>query len=281
MRQALVVPGGKVILAGYDTAATPLAPTSKTGKLRLPDRSAELAALQERLFAEASVGMTRRVLLLLQGMDTSGKGGVTNHVAGVVKPIGVQYTAFKKPTDEERAHDFLWRIRRHLPEPGVIGVFDRSHYEDVLVPRAHGELDDDELHRRYGLINEFEAEITGMGTTIVKCFLHISYETQRQRLLARLDDPQKRWKFNEGDIAERSLWSEYTLAYESLLEHCNTAIAPWFIVPSDSKRYRNWAVGELLLETLRHLDPQYPEPPLDLSSLRAQLAVQRTNSATG
>ena len=272
MRDALLLAAGPVVLAGYPTGARPLAPLDKTGKMtELISDPALLSGLQERFYAEASAGGTRRLLLVLQGMDTSGKGGVTKHVVSVFEPIGVRYTAFKKPTEEEMQHDFLWRIRKALPGPGIIGVFDRSHYEDVLVPRVHATVGADEVDRRYAEINQFEAELVAAGTTIVKCFLHISYDEQRNRLLSRLDDPTKRWKFNEGDLTERARWSDYVTAYETMLERCNTPAAPWFLVPSDSKKYRNWAIAELLKETLQELDPQYPDPHLDIEALRASL----------
>ena len=272
MHEALQLPQGPVVLPGYATDARPLAPADKSGKAsELVTDPTVLAGLQERFYAEASVGGTRNLLLVLQGMDTSGKGGVTRHVVSIFEPIGVRYTAFKKPTEDEAAHDFLWRIRRALPGPGIIGVFDRSHYEDVLVPRVHGLVDAAELDRRYDAIHEFEAQLVAGGPTVVKCFLHISYDVQRDRLLARLDDATKRWKFNEGDLTERARWSDYVTAYETLLQRCNTVEAPWFVVPSDSKKYRNWAIGELLKETLQALDPQYPDPHLDVAALRAQL----------
>jgi PPK2 family polyphosphate:nucleotide phosphotransferase len=272
MRTALRVPDGPVNLAGYDPAARPLAPVNKSGKAKKLRTDAEhLAGLQERLWAESTAGGNRRVLLLLQGMDTAGKGGVTEHVVGTFGPIGVQYTAFKKPTKQELAHDFLWRIGNRVPPPGVIGVFDRSQYEDVLVVRVHELVPESEWSTRYGRINAFEAELAGSGTTIVKCFLHISYETQRERLLARLADPDKHWKFNEADIDERAFWTDYVAAYEAVLEECNTTVAPWYVVPSDDKAYRNWAIGELLRETLEELDPRYPQPDLDLDRLRERL----------
>ncbi|MDT4933706.1 MAG: hypothetical protein QOK11_1598 [Pseudonocardiales bacterium] len=272
MRQALALVPGPVNLAGYDTATMPRAPRSKSGKLDLKAQAEPLTELQERLYAEATAGGTRSILLVLQGMDTAGKGGVTNHVIGLLEPIGVRYHAFKKPTEEELAHDFLWRIRKCLPEPGVVGVFDRSQYEDVLVPRVHGLLPEDELARRYEQINAFEAELVAGGMSIIKCFLHISYDMQRERLLARLEDPHKRWKFNEADLAERARWTSYIAAYEALLENCSTAAAPWYVVPSDAKKYRNWAVAELLRETLEELDPQYPvRDDLDIEALRKRL----------
>jgi PPK2 family polyphosphate:nucleotide phosphotransferase len=270
MHDALAVRPGRVVLAGYDSAATPLARRGG-GFGDVGNDRARLADLQQRLYAEAGAGSARRVLLVLQGKDTSGKGGVTNHVVSAFQPIGVQYTSFKKPTAGEAAHDFLWRVRPRVPDAGVIGVFDRSHYEDVLVPRVHGQIDSAELNRRYAAIDTFEAELAAAGTTIVKCFLHISYDVQRERLLARLDDPAKQWKLTESDLDERVLWSSYLTAYEAVLERCNPPHAPWYVVPSDSKKYRNWAVAELLRETLEQLDPQYPKPTWDRAEMQRRL----------
>ncbi len=272
MRSALRVAPGSVNLAGYEPDARPLAPAGKKGKAAALASDVEhLAGLQERLWAEATAGGNSSVLLVLQGLDTSGKGGVTEHVVGSFGPIGVEYTAFKKPTPEEAAHHFLWRIRRRLPRPGVIGVFDRSHYEDVLVPRVHGYVSDEEIQRRYADINAFEAELAAGGTTVVKCFLNISYATQRERLLARLQDPDKHWKFSAGDLTERARWLDYQAAFEAMLEHCTTPAAPWYVVPSDSKKYRNWAIAEVLRETLEELDPQFPRPELDVPALTQRL----------
>jgi PPK2 family polyphosphate:nucleotide phosphotransferase len=269
-----VVPeSGRVDLTAYDSAATDRAPggKGKTTKAMLA-RGPELAEWQERLFAAATGGDDRRILLVLQGMDTSGKGGVIEHVVGQVGPAGCRITSFKKPTPEELAHDFLWRIRKGLPGPGYIGVFDRSHYEDVLVVKVHGAIDADECERRYDVINQFEAELVEAGTTLIKCYLNVSFDEQRERLLARLDEPTKRWKFNEGDIDERQLWPAYQEAYAAALAATSTDHAPWYAVPSDHKWYRNWAIGELLMETLRELDPQYPSVELDIARLKARLA---------
>ena len=274
MRDALRLPPGRVDLAGYDAAATPGAPGGKraASKTMATRTGPELAALQERLYAEANDGGSRRLLLVLQGMDTSGKGGVIDHVVGLLGPSGVAVSSFKQPTAEELAHNFLWRIRKHVPPAGQIAVFDRSQYEDVLVVRVHGDIDDAETARRYREINRFEAQLTANGTTIVKCFLHISFEQQRNRLLARLDDPLKHWKFKENDIDERQLWSDYQLAYAAALENTSTEPAPWYVIPSDRKWYRNWAITELLRETLVQLDPQYPDVNLDVPRLRQRLA---------
>jgi polyphosphate kinase 2 (PPK2 family) len=166
----------------------------------------------------------------------------------------------------------MWRIRKRLPPPGVIGVFDRSHYEDVLVVRVHELVPESVWEARYDIINEFETELVANGTTVLKCFLNLSYDTQRKRLLARLDNPDKHWKFNEADLEERARWDDYQVAFSAMLERCNTPHAPWYVVPSDDKKYRNWAVGELLFETLQELDPQFPRPPLDVPALKARLA---------
>ena len=266
LRDALRVPAGPVSLAGFDPAARTLAPKTWDHDLD------QLQGLQERLWAESTAGGRRRVLLVLQGMDTAGKGGVVTHAVGVFGPIGVEYSAFKKPTEEERAHDFLWRIRKRLPGPGKIGVFDRSHYEDVLVVRVHDLVPKAEWEARYDQINAFEQELVDDGTTVLKVFLHVSYDVQRERLLRRLALPDKHWKFNEGDIDERARWDDYRAAYDAVLERCSTPAAPWYVVPADRKKYRNWAVAELLRETLADLDPQYPQPALDVPRLRERLA---------
>jgi PPK2 family polyphosphate:nucleotide phosphotransferase len=268
LRDALRVPHGPISTAGFDAGAEPLAPKARAKRHDL----AEMADLQERLWAESTGGGQRRVLLVLQGMDTAGKGGVVTHAVGVFGPIGIEYTAFKKPTEEELEHDFLWRIRKRLPRPGMIGVFDRSHYEDVLVARVHGLVPQQEWEARYDTINAFEQELVDGGTTVLKVFLHVSFGVQRERLLRRLARPDKHWKFNPADIDERARWDEYQAAYDSVLERCSTEAAPWYVVPADRKTYRNWAVAELLRETLAELDPKYPQPDLDVETLRARLA---------
>jgi PPK2 family polyphosphate:nucleotide phosphotransferase len=267
VREALRLRPGTVNLAGYDSSATPLAPNKKSQQKKGLTAQFDLASLQERLFAEH----TRSVLLVLQGIDTAGKGGVVTHVVGLLGPEGVTTTAFKAPTPEELAHHVLWRIRRRLPATGLVGVFDRSHYEDVLVPRVHELITEEQWRARYDEINAFEADLVAKGTTVVKCFLNISYTTQRERLLARLADPTKRWKFHESDIDERAYWSDYQAAFAGMLQNCSPDVAPWYVVPSDSKPYRNWAIAQILGETLTELDPQYPEPDLDLDRLRARL----------
>ena len=205
-------------------------------------------------------------------MDTSGKGGTLRHVFSAMNPAGVEVTAFRKPTQEELEHHFLWRIERRLPVPGEVMVFDRSHYEDVLIVRVRSLVSEDVWRARFEEIRVFEERVVAAGTTIVKCMLHISYDEQRERLLARLDDPAKHWKFNEGDIEERTLWEDYQAAYEDAIRECSTETAPWHVIPADRKWYRNWAISKLLVETLERMDPRLPQPDLDVEALKARLA---------
>ena len=227
----------------------------------------ELFELHQRLYAER----TRSLLVVLQGMDTAGKDGTVTHVMRNFNPQGVLITAFKAPTPEERRHAFLWRIRRRLPVAGDIGIFNRSHYEDVLIVRVHGLAPAPVIERRYRQINDFEGGLVKGGTTVVKICLHISYEEQRRRLIDRLKDPDKHWKFREGDIDERGLWDDYMAAYGLAVSRCSTLEAPWYVVPADDKLYRNWAVTMLLVETLRAMNPKYPRPKLDVPRLMKRL----------
>jgi PPK2 family polyphosphate:nucleotide phosphotransferase len=244
----------------------------KDGEAALKDEAKKLSALQERLFAAGKGTDKRSVLLVLQAMDTAGKGGIVRHVIGSVDPQGVQLHAFKAPTDEEKEHDFLWRVRPHLPSPGMIGVFDRSHYEDVLIARVRGLASAEEIERRYGEITRFEEEIAARGTTILKVMLHISNGEQKARLEERLDRPDKHWKFNPGDIDEREKWSEYQEAYEVALARTSTPSAPWFVVPADRKWYARLAVGNILLHALAAIDPQWPDADFDVAEQKARLA---------
>jgi len=227
----------------------------------------ELFELHERLYAERK----RSLLVVLQGMDTAGKDGTVTHVVRNFNPQGVLITPFKAPTPEEKRHGFLWRIRRRLPEPGFIAIFNRSHYEDVLIARVHNLAPDRVIERRYALINEFEKDLVRSGTTVVKLCLHISFAEQRARLIDRLKDPDKRWKFNEHDIDERAYWDDYMSAYGSAVTHCSTNPAPWYVVPANDKVYRNWAVTKILVETLRQMNPRYPRPRLDVPRLMKRL----------
>ena len=269
----LRLPAGPVDLASIETSASPgFSGGKKKGKAALFALGDELSDLQERLFADGVSGSERRLLLVLQGMDTSGKGGVLRHTVGLVDPQGVRITSFKAPTEEERSHDFLWRVRKAVPGAGYIGVFDRSHYEDVLIGRVRGLADPEEIDRRYTAINDFERELVDSGTTIVKCMLHISADEQKERLLARLARSSKHWKYNPSDIDERAQWPRYREAYEIALERTNTEHAPWFVIPSGKKWYRNLAIGGLLHDALRRMDPRWPAADFDVEVERKRLA---------
>jgi PPK2 family polyphosphate:nucleotide phosphotransferase len=233
---------------------------------------AHLGTRQERLFARARAGVDRRrLLLVLQSVDCGGKDGTVRSVVGAMNPLGMQLKAFGPPSEEERQHHFLWRIDRALPPAGYVGVFNRSHYEDVLVVRVRGLAPEPVWRRRFDEINRFEQALVNDGLTIVKVMLHVSYEEQRARLLARLDDPTKRWKFNPSDLDDRDRWSDYQQAYADVLRRCGTRAAPWYVVPADRKWYRNWAVANLLLAHLDDLNLEYPDVELDLDALRARL----------
>lgn len=266
------LPPGPVDLAAIPTDATQgFDGGRQEGEAALAALAEELSDLQERLWAEGTAGSSRRVLLVLQGMDTSGKGGVLRHTVGLVDPQGVKITSFKAPTPQEREHDFLWRIRRALPGPGYLGVFDRSHYEDVLIVRVHGLVDEETIRERYRQINRFESDLVAEGVVIVKCMLHVSAEKQKERLLQRLDNHDKHWKFNPADVDERARWGDYRTAYQAALEQTNTDVAPWYVVPADRKWYRNLVVGRLLLDQLRAMDLRWPSPDYDVDEQRRRL----------
>jgi PPK2 family polyphosphate:nucleotide phosphotransferase len=268
----LRLPAQPVDLTAIDTGATPGFDGSKSaGKKALDLLGPRLADLQERLFAEGTSGGSRRLLLVLQGMDTSGKGGTLKHVVGQVDPQGVTIHSFKAPTREELSHDFLWRIKGALPAPGMIGVFDRSHYEDVVVVRVRELVERRTWQRRYAAINRFEASLVADGTTVVKCFLHISKQESRDRLLRRLTRPDKLWKFNPGDIDSRAEWDALTQAYSDALERCNTDAAPWHVIPADHRWYRNWAITNILVEHLEALKVEWPPPGFDVEEQRQRL----------
>ena len=266
---------GAIKLAEYDSRATTGFDGDKAdSKKAMRALGKELNELQERLYANGEAETSdARVLLLLQGMDTSGKGGIIRHAAGLVDPQGLTLTSFKKPTPDELEHDFLWRIEKGLPEAGQIGVFDRSQYEDVLIARVRQLAEPGEIGRRYGAINEFEKAFTDSGGVLIKCFLHISADDQKERLAARLEDPSKHWKYNPGDVDERMLWDDYQRAYEIAIERCSTDWAPWHLIPSGRKWYRNWAVAALLAEKLRGLDPDWPKADFDVEAEKARLAA--------
>jgi PPK2 family polyphosphate:nucleotide phosphotransferase len=273
----LRLPSGRVGLADVPTdTPTGFEGGKAEGKAALAELGPELADLQERLWAGRTTGAQRRVLLVLQGMDTSGKGGVIRSALGLVDPQGLQITSFKAPTDEEKEHDFLWRIRKALPTPGHIGVFDRSHYEDVLIVKVRGWATPEEIARRYEAINEFERELVEDGVIILKCLLHVSESEQQARLAERLDNAEKHWKYNPGDLDERALWPEYQAAYETALERTSTQLAPWHVIGADKKWYRNLAVAQLLLETLRGMELTWPAADFDVGAEKVRLAAVAT-----
>ena len=265
-------PGAPVDLAEFDTGATPGVENRAQAESQLPALAARVGELQERLYAASAGGDSkRRVLLVLQGMDTSGKGGTVRHVVGQLDPNGTRVKAFKAPTPEELEHDFLWRVRNNVPDAGQVGIFDRSHYEDVLVAKVRKLALPMHIGRRYNTINRFEQSLADDGCVVVKCFLHISRDEQRERLLARLENPAKHWKYNPTDVDDRLLWPDFQDAYRVALERCGTDAAPWHVIPADRKWYRNYAVLRLLIEALESIDPQYPAGDFDVAEQRARV----------
>ncbi len=265
-----VKPGGKLSLKQYDPDDTGDYQKNDQGKGKAKAETAKLIArldgLQERLDANAS----RSVLIVLQGMDTSGKDGTIKSVMSGVNPQGCKVVAFKAPSKDELAHDFLWRVHREVPPKGYIGIFNRSHYEDVLITRVHGWVSDTVVKRRFNQVKVFEELLTASGTVVLKFFLHISREEQKERLEARIADPEKRWKWNSGDLEERKLWSEYRKAFEDVMSATSTEQAPWYIVPANRKWYRNLVVADRIVDTLESLKLKTPPAPegVDFTKLR-------------
>jgi PPK2 family polyphosphate:nucleotide phosphotransferase len=255
--------------------ATPPAEPKGWSRAEVARLGESLAAEQEKLYAAAEMGAgRRRVLLVLQAMDCGGKDGTIRAVVGAMNPLGVRITAFRAPTPDELAHDFLWRIHRAVPRAGYVGVFNRSHYEDVLAVRVRSLVPKRVWKARYDQINAFEASLVADGVTIVKIMLHISSDEQRERLLARLDDPTKQWKFNPADVDDRAFWPQYQEAYADVLTRCHTRDAPWYVVPADRKWYRNWAVANILLAHLAELDLAYPSADFEVATERARLVAE-------
>jgi PPK2 family polyphosphate:nucleotide phosphotransferase len=262
--------GKSFSLAGVDPDSTPgYTGTKADGQQLLAELDDNLAELQEKLFAESRFGGTKRILLVLQAMDTAGKGGIVNHVMAPMDPQGVQFKAFKAPTDEEKSYDFLWRIQKEVPAAGMVGIFDRSHYEDVLIHKVHGWATPAEIKRRYVAINEFESRLTDSGTKIIKVMLYISKDEQKARLLARLDNPAKHWKYSRGDIDERAFWDDYMDAYQAAIDETNTAAAPWHVVPANKKWYARIAVQQLVMRALSDLKLEWPKAEFDVDLERA------------
>jgi len=261
------------LVADIKTGATPGFSGSKSDAPVLQEqRNQRFAELQEMLYARSRSGDTRSVLLVLQGMDTAGKGGIVKHVVGAGNPQGIRYASFGKPTADELAHHYLWRIRNALPAAGQIGVFDRSHYEDVLIVRVHDLVPPDVWGTRYDEINAFEKELVDGGTTIVKVAMFVSLDEQRKRLAARLERPDKYWKYNPADIDERQLWPRYQEAYQAVLDRTSTEYAPWHIITCDRKWFARLAVTELLIEALKGLDLSWPPATFDVEAEKKRLA---------
>ncbi|WP_166845957.1 PPK2 family polyphosphate kinase [Isoptericola sp. BMS4] len=260
-------------LADVDPEATPgYEGSKKDGRTDLAAGAQRLGALQERLFAQSRDDpCAPAVLLVLQGMDSAGKGGVVRHVVGAADPQGVRLVAFKAPTPAELAHDFLWRVEREVPPAGYVGVFDRSHYEDVLIGRVRGLAPADEIERRYGAITAFEDRLVERGVHLVKVMLHISADEQKRRLGRRLARPDKHWKYHPEDVDERLLWPRYMDAFQTALERTSTVRAPWFVVPANAKWYARLAVQALLVGTLAAVDPRWPAATFDVEAERARL----------
>jgi PPK2 family polyphosphate:nucleotide phosphotransferase len=260
-------------LRHVDAGSTPGFTGDKDAGKELLDREDEqLTELQEKLFAQSRFGASDSVLLVLQAMDTGGKGGIVRHVIGAADPQGIHHKAFKAPTAEEQSKGFLWRIEKELPAPGIIGVFDRSHYEDVLVQRVRKLSPADEIEQRYSLIRDFEAKVAAGGTRIIKVMLHISKEEQKGRLQERLDRLDKHWKYNPGDVDDRAFWDQYQQAYQIALERTSTDTAPWYVVPADKKWYARIAVQQLLIDVLEDINPQWPSADFDVAAERKRLA---------
>jgi len=264
MDQHRIIPGTEVDLSSIDTRNTVAFDGDKdAGKARLKELTSDLEGLQELLYAEGK----HKVLIVLQATDTGGKDGTIRHVFDGVNPQGVKVASFKKPTPEELSHDYLWRVHQHAPARGQIAIFNRSHYEDILVVRVHSLVPEGVWSRRYDHINEFERMLADEGTTILKFFLHISRDEQAERLRERLDTPEKQWKFARGDLEERKKWDDYQSAFEAMLERTSTPWAPWFVIPSDRKWYRNLAISSVVTQALRDLDMSFPAPEDDISGL--------------
>jgi PPK2 family polyphosphate:nucleotide phosphotransferase len=259
-----VPPETKVKLDKWSTRSDPKGPGKKDAPDILAGFNERLAELQQLLFAESK----HRVLVVLQGMDTSGKDGTIKNVFQMINPLGVREANFKRPSERELAHDYLWRVHRNTPAAGEIMIFNRSHYEDVLVVRVHDLVDEAVWRRRYGHLRDFERMLTEEGTVIRKFFLHISKDEQRDRLQERLDNPAKNWKFEHGDIEERKRWDDYQAAYAEALSETSTEGAPWYVVPSDQKWFRNLVISKILIETIEGLEMRYPEPTRDLADIK-------------
>ncbi len=262
-------PHNRLELASIDPAGTPMAGSRDTAERQLARTLGDrLSKLHDLVYANKDT----RVLLVLQGLDGSGKNGTIRHVVSKMNPAGVRVASFKAPTPDEEEHHFLWRIRQQLPEPGELVVFDRSHYEDLIVPLVAGEVDQEEVEKRIDEVNQFENDLVDDSVVVIKCLLHLSYDEQRKRFLRRLRRDDKRWKFSEGDLDTRDRWADFQAAYGDVAGSTSTAVAPWYVIPADHKWYRNWAVARIIVGTLRDLHLTYPQPDLDVAAMRRRLS---------
>lgn len=251
-------------VAEADAGKKPLSSGNKAqDKLQIDALAQQIAELQDILYAERK----HKILIVLQGMDTSGKDGTVRGVFGKIDPLGVSSVSFKGPTAEEKAHDYLWRVHQHVPGQGEFTIFNRSHYEDVLITRVHDWIDDKECERRYAHIRDFERVLSETGTTILKFFLHISSDEQKQRLEERIADPDKHWKFDPNDLEERKYWADYQRLYAAAINETDTDYAPWYVIPADSKTHRNLTIASIVLEALQKLKPAFPPGNPEFSKL--------------
>ena len=246
----------------------------EAGERFIADSSSEIANYQRLMYANGIHGDTHRVLIVLQGMDASGKGGIVRHVFSQVDPMGIHYHGFGKPSEEDLAHDYMWRIRRELPSNGWISIFDRSQYEDIVMPRITGSLPEETWRARYGQINDFEAELAGSGCAIIKIFLVSSRQAQRQHFLRRLDDPTRYWKFDPSDLEARDRWDDYMAAWQEVFERTSTSIAPWYLIPADKRWYSRMVVSELLRTTMKNFNQTWPPLDADRDEALARLGVE-------
>jgi len=264
--------GADFQLAAVNPRAVVAGPRDKAQALaEVGALAGEVNDLQERLYAESKGGGKRRLLVVLQGMDTSGKGGAIKAIDRIVEPLGMRVAQFGAPTKEELAHHYLWRIEQKLPPAGTIGIFDRSHYEDVLVVRVRNLVPAEEWQKRYDEINAWEQRLADDGVVFLKCMLHISRDEQKERLLARLADPTKHWKYRPGDVDDRLLWDDFMEAYQVALTRCSTGAAPWYVIPADRKWHRDWLLAQIVVETLREMDPRFPETDFDVKKETARV----------
>lgn len=263
-KRFMVQPGSKVRLDGIDAGFTDDHVSHEAALPEIEKHRRQLGELQYRLYAEGK----RSLLVCLQAMDAGGKDGTVNHVLSAMNPQGCSVQGFKQPSAEEAAHDFLWRVHRACPRRGQVGIFNRSHYEDVLVVRVHGLVPKKIWQTRYDHINAFERLLADSGTHVLKFYLHITEDEQLKRFKQRIDDPARHWKISEGDYAERPYWDSYRKAFEAALSRCSTPHAPWFVIPSNHKWFRNLAVSRIMVETLERLNPQFPEPAVDMAEIR-------------